>query len=91
MLYSISFLSRLAWTCAGGRDPNEVLAGRGQLAFPQAQVRLDAAGFDQISKFSVDELGNLCFDLFVDKKQINHNSIPGNRLTGQPGSLPYTR
>ena len=47
----------------GGRDPNEVLVGRGQLAFLQAQVRLDDAGFDQFSKFSVDELGNLCFSI----------------------------
>jgi hypothetical protein len=38
-----------------------------QLVFPQAQVRLDDAGFDQFSRFSVDELGNLCFDLFVGK------------------------
>jgi hypothetical protein len=45
-----------------------------QLAFPQAQVRLDAAGFDQFSKLSVNELRNLCFDLFVGKKQIDDNS-----------------
>jgi hypothetical protein len=62
-----------------------------QLAFPQAQVRLDAAGFDQFSKLSVNELRNLCFDLFVGKKQIDDNSIPGNRVTGQPGSFPYAR
>jgi hypothetical protein len=66
-----------------------------QLAFPQAQVRLDDAGFDQFSKFSVDELCNLCVDLFVGKKQINHNSIAGNRVTGawQPPlrSLPLLR
>ena len=59
-----------------------------QLAFPPAQVRLDDAGFDQFSKFSVDEFGNLCVDLFVGMKQIDYNSITGNRVTGQPGTLP---
>jgi len=67
---------------------NQITTPSVQLAFPQAQVRLDDAGFDQFSKFSVDELRNLCFGLFVGKKQINHNSIPGNLVTGQPGSLP---
>jgi hypothetical protein len=62
-----------------------------QLAFPQAQVRLDDAGFDQFSKFSVDEFGNLCVDLFVGKKQIDYNSITGNRVAGQPGILPCAR
>ena len=62
--------------------------GLTEYGLPWAQVRLDDAGFDQFSKFSVDELRNLCFGLFVGKKQINHNSIPGNLVTGQPGSLP---
>jgi len=70
---------------------NQITTPSVQLAFPQAQVRLDAAGFDQFSKFSVDELGNLCFDLFVGKRQIDHNSIPLKRVTGQPSTLPYAR
>ena len=75
----------------GAHTQNQITTPSVQLAFPQAQVRLDAAGFDQFSKFSVDELRNLCFDLFVGKRQINHNSSPGNRVTGQPDSLPYAR
>jgi len=62
-----------------------------QLAFPQAQVRLDDFGLDEFPELSVDELGNLCFDLFVGMKQIDQNSIPGNRVTGQPGSPSYAR
>ena len=62
--------------------------GLTEYGLPWAQVRLDDAGFDQFSKFSVDELGNLCFDLFVGKRQIDHNSIPLKRVNGQPGSPP---
>ena len=62
--------------------------GLTEYGLPWAQVRLDDAGFDQFSKFSVYELGNLCFDLFVGKRQIDHNSIPLKRVNGQPGSPP---
>ena len=37
--------------------------GLTEYGLPWAQVRLDDAGFDQFSKFSVDELGNLCFSI----------------------------
>ena len=70
---------------------NQITTPSVQLAFPQAQVRLDAACLDEFPELSVDEVGNLCFGLFVGKRQIDHNSIPGNRVTGQPGSLPYAR
>jgi len=70
---------------------NQITTPRVQLAFPQAQVHLDAAGLDEFPELSVDELRNLCFDLFVGKRQIDHNSIPGNRVAGQVGSFPYAR
>ena len=64
---------------------NQITTSSVQLAFQRAQVRLDATAFDQFPKFSVHEVGNLCFNLFVGKRQIDHNSIPCNRVTG--GSL----